>query len=212
MRNNALCRKRFFAEETLAPDAARFWKNQATTKIHAARDQLIGDEDSTTAEAKSRFKRHRLELLLQRHVDRSQRRPAARVFSAASIQFSMISRTSIDVVPSPSLQFTSQPSGTFQRNRSADSSKQSAEVRHLTLGVPPKLTKQTFRENAGLSIAYCASARTSYDYQLSKGKARQMARRTLAYNWLKIIQRCWKTESATTMLTTQNASRKPAHL
>ena len=56
-----------------------------------------------------------------------------------------------------------------------------------------KFLKQTFHEYAGLSIAKCDWARRYYEQMLAKGKSKQMARRALAYKWLRIIYRCWKT-------------------
>lgn len=55
-----------------------------------------------------------------------------------------------------------------------------------------KFLRQTFHEYAGLSLDHCAWARAFYDLQLSKGKTAQMARRALAYKWLRIIHRCWR--------------------
>ncbi|MEP3478706.1 MAG: IS110 family transposase [Fuerstiella sp.] len=59
-----------------------------------------------------------------------------------------------------------------------------------------KFLRQTFHEYAGLSLEHCAWARAFYDHQLSKGKTSQMARRALAYKWLRIIHRCWRDQVA----------------
>jgi transposase len=56
----------------------------------------------------------------------------------------------------------------------------------------PKFHKQTFHEYAGLSIAKSKWARAYYDMMLSRGKKPQMARRSLAYKWQRIIFRCWQ--------------------
>jgi transposase len=55
-----------------------------------------------------------------------------------------------------------------------------------------KFLKQTFHEYAGLSLAKCEWAKRYYNSLLAKGKSKQMARRALAYKWLRIIFRCWK--------------------
>ncbi len=56
-----------------------------------------------------------------------------------------------------------------------------------------KFLKQTFHEYAGLSIQKCEWAKRYYELMLAKGESKQMARRALAYKWLRIIYRCWKT-------------------
>jgi transposase len=55
-----------------------------------------------------------------------------------------------------------------------------------------KFMKQTFHEYAGLSIKSSSWAGAFYKLQLSRGKSSQMARRSLAYKWMRIIFRCWK--------------------
>lgn len=55
-----------------------------------------------------------------------------------------------------------------------------------------KFLKQTFHEFAGLSLNHSKWARAYYDQQLAAGKSSQVARRALAYKWLRIIFRCWK--------------------
>ena len=52
--------------------------------------------------------------------------------------------------------------------------------------------KQTFHEYAGLSIRKCAWAKAYYEQQLARGKSTQMAKRSLAYKWIRIIYRCWQ--------------------
>lgn len=59
-----------------------------------------------------------------------------------------------------------------------------------------KFMKQTFHEFAGLSLTKCTWAKRYYEQMIAKGKSKQMARRALAYKWLRIIYRCWKTHTA----------------
>ena len=59
-----------------------------------------------------------------------------------------------------------------------------------------KFMKQTFHEYAGLSLVKCKWAKAYYDSMLKKGKSPQMARRALAYKWLRIIYRCWQNHEA----------------
>jgi transposase len=55
-----------------------------------------------------------------------------------------------------------------------------------------KFIKQTFHEYAGLSIAKCAWAKAYYEEQIAKGKSAQMAKRALAFKWIRIIFRLWQ--------------------
>lgn len=55
-----------------------------------------------------------------------------------------------------------------------------------------KYIKQTFHEYAGLSISSCQWAKTYYDLQLARGKTKQMAKRALAFKWIRIIYSCWQ--------------------
>ena len=55
-----------------------------------------------------------------------------------------------------------------------------------------KFMKQTFHEYAGLSIKQSKWARAYYEQQKAKGKSAQMAKRALAYKWMRIIYRCWQ--------------------
>ncbi len=57
-------------------------------------------------------------------------------------------------------------------------------------------TRQTFHEFAGLSIKRCTWAKAYYESQLARGKSKQMAKRALAYKWIRIIFRCWQTGQA----------------
>lgn len=54
---------------------------------------------------------------------------------------------------------------------------------------------QTFFEYAGLSIRRCAWAKAFYQSQLAKGKSPSIAKRALAFKWIRIIYRCWKSRT-----------------
>ena len=56
-----------------------------------------------------------------------------------------------------------------------------------------KFLRQTFHEFAGLSITKSRWAKAYYEQQLSRGKSKQVAKRALAFKWIRIIYRCWKT-------------------
>lgn len=55
-----------------------------------------------------------------------------------------------------------------------------------------KFMRQTFHEFAGLSILKSRWARAHYDAQIAKGKTAQMAKRSLAFKWIRIIYSCWR--------------------
>lgn len=55
-----------------------------------------------------------------------------------------------------------------------------------------KFIRQTFHEYAGLSIVKCSWAKAYYELQLTKGKTPQMAKRALAFKWIRIIFRLWQ--------------------
>jgi transposase len=57
----------------------------------------------------------------------------------------------------------------------------------------PKFLRQTFHEWALHSIAYSDWAREYYEQQRAKGKRRNSAIRSLAFKWIRILFRCWKT-------------------
>ncbi len=59
----------------------------------------------------------------------------------------------------------------------------------------PKFLRQTFHEYAGLSIQQCAWARAFYDRQRAKGKAHHAAVRSLAFKWIRILYRCWQSNT-----------------
>lgn len=58
-----------------------------------------------------------------------------------------------------------------------------------------KFLKQTFHEYAGLSIRKCPWAKAYYDMQIANGHSAQMAKRSLAFKWLRIIFRCWQSDT-----------------
>lgn len=55
-----------------------------------------------------------------------------------------------------------------------------------------KFLRQTFHEFAGLSIERSAWAKAYYQQQRARGKSSQVAKRALAYKWIRIIYRCWQ--------------------
>lgn len=55
-----------------------------------------------------------------------------------------------------------------------------------------KFMKQTFHEYAGLSIKKSRWAKAYYLNQIEKGNTPQMAKRALAFKWIRIIRRCWE--------------------
>ncbi len=59
-----------------------------------------------------------------------------------------------------------------------------------------KFMKQTFHEYAGLSITKCRWAKAYYDRQIELGNTAQMAKRALAYKWMRIIFKLWQTNTA----------------
>ena len=56
----------------------------------------------------------------------------------------------------------------------------------------PKFLKQTFHEYAGLSINASVWAKAYYNMLLDRGKKPQMAKRALAFKWMRIMHRCWQ--------------------
>lgn len=60
----------------------------------------------------------------------------------------------------------------------------------------PKFLRQTFHEYAGESIKHSFWARAYYDGQHARGKSHQAATRALAFKWIRIIYKCWKTRTA----------------
>lgn len=56
----------------------------------------------------------------------------------------------------------------------------------------PKFLRQTFHEYAALSIQQCQWAKEFYNRQKNKGKRHHAAVRSLAFKWIRILFRCWK--------------------
>jgi transposase len=59
----------------------------------------------------------------------------------------------------------------------------------------PTFLRQTFVEWAGLSIRYSFWAKAYYEQQKSKGKPHNSIIRSLAFKWIRIVFRCWKTHT-----------------
>ncbi len=59
----------------------------------------------------------------------------------------------------------------------------------------PTFLRQTFVEWAGLSIRYSFWAKAYYEQQISKGKPHNTVIRALAFKWIRIVFRCWKTNT-----------------
>lgn len=58
-----------------------------------------------------------------------------------------------------------------------------------------KFLRQTFQEFAGCSILQSDWARACYDQLIKRGKSHHAALRALAFKWIRIIFRCWKTRT-----------------
>jgi transposase len=58
-----------------------------------------------------------------------------------------------------------------------------------------KFLRQTFQEFAGRSILQSDWARACYDLLRKRGKSHHAAVRALAYKWIRILFRCWKTRT-----------------
>jgi len=59
----------------------------------------------------------------------------------------------------------------------------------------PTFLRQTFVEWAGYSIRSSFWAKAYYEQQQSKGKSHNSIIRSLAFKWIRIIFRCWKTKT-----------------
>lgn len=59
----------------------------------------------------------------------------------------------------------------------------------------PTFLRQTFIEWAGFSIRYSFWAKAYYEQQKSKGKPHNSIIRSLAFKWIRIVFRCWKTNT-----------------
>lgn len=57
----------------------------------------------------------------------------------------------------------------------------------------PKFLRQSFHEFAGQSVRFCDWAAVYYQQQRARGKGHHAAIRALAYKWIRILFRCWKT-------------------
>jgi transposase len=56
----------------------------------------------------------------------------------------------------------------------------------------PKFLRQSFHEWAACSIHFCDWAKAYYDQQRSRKKSHHTAIRALAFQWIRILYRCWK--------------------
>ncbi|MBA4149570.1 MAG: transposase [Verrucomicrobia bacterium] len=59
----------------------------------------------------------------------------------------------------------------------------------------PKFLRQSFHEFARLSVERCQWARNYVDYYTLKGKKYHTIIRALAFKWIRILFRCWKTRT-----------------
>jgi len=59
----------------------------------------------------------------------------------------------------------------------------------------PTFLRQTFVEWAGLTIRYSFWAKAYYQQQISKGKPHNTVIRSLAFKWIRIAFKCWKTNT-----------------
>ena len=59
----------------------------------------------------------------------------------------------------------------------------------------PKFLRQSFHEFAAQSILFSQWARAFYDQLRARGASHHAAVRTLAYKWIRILFRCWKTRT-----------------
>lgn len=59
----------------------------------------------------------------------------------------------------------------------------------------PTFLRQTFVEWAGQSVRYSFWAKAYYEQQISKGKPHNTVIRALAFKWIRIAFRCWKTNT-----------------
>jgi transposase len=57
----------------------------------------------------------------------------------------------------------------------------------------PKFLRQSFHQFAGHSLRFCDWAAAFYEQQRARGKGHHAAVRALAYKWIRILFRCWKT-------------------
>jgi transposase len=71
----------------------------------------------------------------------------------------------------------------------------------------PKFLRQTFVEWAGQSVRYSFWAKAYYRQQESLGKPHNNIIRALAFKWIRVLFRCWKTSTAYDETTYLNALR-----
>ena len=72
----------------------------------------------------------------------------------------------------------------------------------------PTFLRQSFVEWAGLSIRYSFWAKAYYEQQINKGKSHNVAIRSLAFKWIRIVFRCWKNRKPYDESTYLNALKK----
>ena len=72
----------------------------------------------------------------------------------------------------------------------------------------PTFLRQTFVEWAGLSMRYSFWAKAYYQQQINKGKPHNAVIRSLAFKWMRIAYRCWKTNTPYSESTYLNALNK----
>lgn len=59
----------------------------------------------------------------------------------------------------------------------------------------PKFIRQTFVEWSRISLRYSYWAKEFYDKKRAQGKSHQATLRALAFKWIRIIYKCWKTNT-----------------
>ncbi len=72
----------------------------------------------------------------------------------------------------------------------------------------PKFLRQTFVEWAALSIPHCYWAKAYYQQQRSRGATHQVALRSLAFKWIRIVYRCWTNRTPYDETTYLNALKR----
>ncbi len=72
----------------------------------------------------------------------------------------------------------------------------------------PKFMRQSFIEYAGESIKHSFWAKAYYSSQKAKGKSHQAAVRALAFKWIRIIWKCWQSNTPYNEVTYLESLRK----
>ena len=72
----------------------------------------------------------------------------------------------------------------------------------------PTFLRQTFVEWAGQTVRYSFWARAYYEQQIAKGRPHNTVIRSLAFKWIRIAFRCWKTRKPYDESTYLNALKK----